>query len=824
MSRDAYIRLGSRGTRHFGDPEHHSSIVFVDCPAEYELVGIRAAPWSIFRQAETMIVRADAPCASPSQDDRASASFRFTELAGQIEALRMNVRFGLLHQPVGQPAWIETSDGVRDIPDILTRARSVELEALLNWGDGVWLPTTYHYQLPSGEHAPGFVRVADAVQEPRDAEVLASWMHADLTDGAGFVTDTGTLASVVQALVAAQRSQGWRPGPTKVLDGYPATAFDVVQAVSHAGRDGGVLALLSVNSSGRVRDRLINALAQLPPAGARSLDILIDKSRIESAEADGGPSGAVRVRTWHPVPGERPLIAYGAESAERCDLCANQRTATIIPVSPRSFDGRLPSAIDRVTPLVSDAQSNRDLWEHCNGNADSGDLGGITFEGPPVDAMLPTRPRGLMAIVFDHGHLIAKEGYRHAAVSAFTRRLHDERRTPKPPDLLLVPEHENGYDGVQELLKAMADGPFGGTPDQIRTFPREGAWPKELQQAVRSAPEAIGVFCLGTVSGGVLQTALSAIQDARDPGGYELTAWVVHARPEERRAWQTLRNSYGGLLFTAWHTYLPDRSPFAEERDVLGTLSRSQLDDLSDNAKAFWDGRRELHQSRTSQDEGIFWGTVPSDRLTPNSIFGQDLLGPAVLTAVGSAMERARKERRSAAAPARRVFEMQAIVRSYYDPMILAAVLRWLQPHEAWWGWQLQDERVTIQQMLGRATGRHQAILVPELLLAAAQGKLSSAGARPVRAAAHALRAEEQLTDAQRGALDLGLALLGDPGTGDDAAARSGGARDRIRDAQTAEELLLEVPRLLRDLRQGRLGPELIAQLDDRINDLVVLW
>jgi len=770
MSRDAYIRLGSRGARHFGDPEHHSSIVFLDCPAEFDLSRIRTAPWSIFRQAETVILRADAACDSPVHDPESSPSTRFVELGQQIEALRMNVRYGLLHQPVGHPTWVETDDDIGDVARAIVRARSVELEALLHWGDSVWLPTTYHYRLPSGEHASGFVRVADAIQEPRDAEVLASWMHADLTDGAGFVIDTGTLSSVVQALVAAQRSNGWRPGPVKVLDGYPATGFDVVQAVMEAGRNGGVLALLSVNSSGRVRDRLIDALVQLPLPSAHSIDILIDKSPIESAETTAGPNGAVRVRTWHPIPGERPLIGYGAESSERCDLCANERTATVIPVSPRSFDGQLPSAIDRVTPLVSDAQSNRDLWEHCNGKAESGDPGGITFEGPPVEAMLPTRPRGLMAIVFDHEYLVAKEAYRQAAAAAFARRLHDERRRLKTPNLLLVPAHESGYDGVRELWNAMAEGPFGGTPDQVLTFPREGVWNEELQQSVRDAPDAIAVLCLGTVSGGVLQTALSAIQDARDPGSYELTAWVVHARPEERRTWQTLRNSYGGLLFTAWHTYLPDRSPFDEERDVLGSLSRSQLDDLSDHAKAFRNRRRELHQSRTPLDEGIFWGTVPIDHLTPNSIFGQNLFGPTVLTAVGAAMERARKEQRAAAAPAQRVFEMPAIIRSYYDPMILAAVLRWLQPHEAWWGWELRGERETVEQILGRATPRQQMILVPELLLAAAQGKVSSAGVRPARATAQVLLGEQVLTDAQRGALELGLSLLADPGTGDDAA------------------------------------------------------
>jgi hypothetical protein len=61
-----------------------------------------------------------------------------------------------------------------------------------------------------------------------------------------------------------------------------------------------------------------------------------------------------------------------------------------------------------------------------------------------------------------------------------------------------------------------------------------------------------------------------------------------------------------------------------------------------------------------------------------------------------------------------RVFEMPAIARSYYDPMILSAILRWLQPHEAWWGTQARDEHNVIHALLERATIEHRAILLPE--------------------------------------------------------------------------------------------------------------
>jgi len=776
-----------------------------------DLVGLRRASYGLFRNAGTLLVRPDAAVDSPERGERGRED-RLAELAEQIKYLELkNLRWGLLHQPVGGDAWVEGDIPEDEWPDLMDRARAIEVEALLDWGDGIWKPSDYHYRLPSGEHAAGFVRVADAIQRPRDAEAIASWMHADLGDGVGLVVDTGTLSSVVQALLAAIRSKdGWQPGKVNVLDGYPATAFDVARALRNTEANR-VLVLLSVNSSGRVRGHLIDALHTLQGVEARTLHILVAKQEIESHSHE---EDDIVVHTWHPRPSFPPLVRYDAESADVCELCRNTKTATLIPISPRSFDGSLPAALAKVTPDVADGRKNRELWELCDSEAQA-----IVLDVKPRDE-LKWRPPGRMPIVIDHERLLGIALFREAAVRSLTNQLRRNHCRPDDAELVLMPHHEFAYQGRAELITEMAD--ILGSEPNVRPFPPNDEWPPDLREEVRAAGRCIAVVTLGTVTGTTLHSALAAVQSARDPGRYDLYAYVVHARLAQRRAWETLQNSYDNSIFAAWHSYLPDRSALAEEASTLNGLSTRAADGLSQPARDFLAGRRRLiGQERVGDEFGLFWGTERSSGLTPNSIFGQSLTGPTVYVAVASAMERARGEiLKGQAAPARRVFEMPAIVRSYYDPMILAAVLRWLKPHEAWWGNELADEGQVVSDMLERATLEQQKILVPELLLAAAQGKLNRPGVQSVQARADALLGSGKLKNREKAPIQLGLALIPSYGTGDDHRKESRSAIGRIEAVETPEQFVALMPLMLQDLQQGKLSDNARKALEDKAEAL----
>jgi hypothetical protein len=107
MSSDAYIRIGSRGVHAFGQTEHHDSLIFVDVAPVGALTALRQTSYALFQNGGTLLVRADSPVDSPASGVP-SETGRLHELERQIEALDLgHLQWGLLHQPVGQAAWIE---------------------------------------------------------------------------------------------------------------------------------------------------------------------------------------------------------------------------------------------------------------------------------------------------------------------------------------------------------------------------------------------------------------------------------------------------------------------------------------------------------------------------------------------------------------------------------------------------------------------------------------------------------------------------------------------------------------------------------------------
>jgi hypothetical protein len=803
MSQDGYLRLTVRGPR-VADTlaAGPGAMLFADVEPGALLAGglttLRDVPHDVFRDVRWLLARAQSaserarrlsvalpesirrrlgPAGHPARGligetlGRAigsggsrprEPSQMLLDLRTQTERLELRCHVGLLHQPVGREAWLEG-----DVPhdaQLIERARAVELEALMAWGRAVWTPTDYHYRLPSGEHAAGFVRVANTIRGPRDAEVLASWLYPQLRDGVGFVLDTGTLTAVVESAVAAMRGDGREPGPITVLDHYPTTDLDVSRAVRAARRRNAVLAVLSVNSSGQVLDRLVRAMAAIGAGAETSVTVLINKSPIEQHRSV--ESGVV-VDIWHPLPGHEPVVHAGPSDQEACELCIDQKTSTIVPISPDTFDATLKAAVRTITPSVSDATTNRTLWELCD------EYDAIAIESQPPEDLARYRPPGPMALRIGIDQMLSHDDFRRRAVQALTRSLNLQGRRDLPgdlaSDLLLVPRREIRLPGMDHLVRDLE--PVIGRPENVKGFPIDERWDDDLRRAVTEA-KTLGVLSLGTVTGTTLYQALAESQALREPGEL-LTAFVLHPRMADQRAWQTLENAYAHRLFSAWHSFLRLRSPIAEEARTLDAFTRDErFARLSDVARDFFDLRQRFCTDVQPAAHGLFWGSTPADRLTPNSIYGQGLHGPAAYAAVASAMERSRRQPLPRAEPERRVFELDAMARSYYDPMILSAMMRWLEPHEAWWGWAPEDARTIVFQMLVRLGEEgQQLILASELLLAAAQGKLARPAIGELRAMAEALAA--RVSPERRGPLDLGLAMAPDYLTLDQQRART---------------------------------------------------
>lgn len=779
MPSDVYVRLTAQGPRTFGATVPYRSIVFVDLH-EDEVDKLRETPQGIINRPAAVIVRCEAP-PRPCADGEACPEHR-PRLAAAVKAkerLALDCPIGLLCQPVGGRPELEfDKDPKEGEGELLRRARAVELEALLEWGEAVWRPDDYHYRLPSGQHTGVFIRMADAIREPRDAHVLATWLRPRLTDGLAVICDSGTISAVVESLKASASAARIEPGRTAVLEQYPASPLDVSQAIQHVLRnpEGAMLGLLSVNSSGQVAGWLWRAMKEAAGGIRRwSLEIMVDRQ----------PRDMPSVTAWLPIPGGEPLLEERRQAdAGACPMCASAKRERLIPINPRSFDGMMPGQVRQLMPVIGDPKRNASYWERCS------KAGAIGLLEKPDEAVHDFRPSPeKMPIRFRHDRLLADPAYREAATRLVAElvaehakkaaREDEEREEEIKPrerrwlsgeaDLVLVPEHEAALDGYDDLWAEL--GPvIAGAGVRYEPFPVKGDWSEELAAKVDAAGDMV-VFALGLVTGGSLNRALVRIQVRREDREFAVRALVMHARPEREREWESLENSFDKRLFPVWHTLVRNRELLAEEAAAIEDLN---LTDLSPAAQEFLGERQTFCSGGVPEQDGMFWGARSSrkvrdpdsgeerwekgDTLSPHSLFGEDLNGIATLMAVGAAMERARQRAQEHSAPEMRVFELDALTSSYFDPMILAAAFRWLRPQEAWWGEKPEEAETVMNRMVEwRTEEEHLRVLVPELLLATAQGKVTPGAATIVERKADALLQSNAFGEPERAALELGL-------------------------------------------------------------------
>lgn len=592
--------------------------------------------------------------------------------------------------------------------ELLDRARRIELRALLDWGGAVWRAGKHHYLLPSGLHANAFVKAGHAIGEPRDAEVLASWLldRFDPETPTSMVVDTGTLSAITLALKAHPNA---RLGDVAILERYPATDVDLERVLDSISRTGRIAALISVCSSGAIRDRLFNVFRHQGQRNLTwSIDSLVD---LKEAQPEQG-----QIRSWVVLPRDDKAIVVESHAGD-CKLCRDHERAILVPIDPHTFDAYIPTLQERAMPDVSDGDRNQRVWEACTRT------GGIQLEATPDEHVRAARRTGeILSVKIDFSTIIDQE---------FVQSAHEElqKRIKAHPellhtDLVLVPEPDVARSGFSRIWSVVSD--------VIRanraTLPSAGTWSDDLKGLVRGAKRIL-VFTLGSVTGGSMQRALTGMQHCRQGFGadYTITGLVLHARPESSREWATLENSYERRLYYLWRTYLPSYSPLREESELL---ERVDVEDASEAAQQFWATRRSVCQGRVPRPETLFWGANAAIRLTAHSRFGHALDQIATYTAVASALQSKRQDRITL--PHRRSFELPAVFRSFYDPLIVCSVLRWIRPYEAWWGHSPNAAESVAFDLLERARddAAVQSMIAAELLVASALGKLPATAAK----------------------------------------------------------------------------------------------
>lgn len=709
----------------------------------------------------------------------------------QLSELRVAASVGVASATIGEGHSIrwatvdsESQSGSDSDREVLIRCREVELASLIDNGRALWRPEHYHYRLPSGRHSGSFVRLADVVRTTRDADVLAWWLLGDVEDGAGVVIDTSTIVPIVLALRSQCAASGVQLGEMQSLRSYPATLSEFAKAIREVSvHNAPVLALLSVSSTGTLRQRLSTALRSMVDDRWR-LHVFVDKLGTGATDFDESLGDLVgNSCTWF-CP-EVEDIHRNESTAASCSLCKSDTRARVVQIDPRSFDGLVLPDPQLVMPDIRFAGKSRDFWRICD------EAGALALDVEPHPSSAPFRPhRFTMGIRIDFDPMLsgaptantpdpsepgdspeqsAESSPLQAAVVADLRR----RLEGDPAGFLARTQLFVGIDGEFQRAGGAGEnffrtvlGEIAPGVDVTSVSAHDEQMPTEVRDLIASR-DRICIVSLGVVTGASLHSVLACIQHIRRQArlaAADVGALTVHLRPPSHRESDTILNPFGRDRFLAvYESLLPyGRSPIKDEQDYLNSLSHWPAIEELDFYRARLDYLREgLLDAR--ENMGIFWAMNKNDPVVmrPGSWYGESLSGLASLIAVGSAVQRRRHTSASSGTvPEWRQFEIPSIFRSYYDPFILASVLRWLHPEECWWGREIDSSAQTVQELLnGYSSEPDLRLIVGELLLAAALGKVPAPAVTVVRDHARALVTAAS-DGSTTGALRLGLAIL----------------------------------------------------------------
>ena len=742
-------------------------VFFVDMDLRSEdwddvLSGLRSLPPSVAGSASQIVFRSPVLRSAAQDTPVISGSTWPTSVEETAKALQNSLQtsyrqlqVGVVELPLGEaPMRSEMLE-----LDTLARCRAVELDYFLHAGQAVWRPQKYHYQLPSGHHAATFVRIADAFRNPRAPIAIATWLYGCVTETTAIVVDSGTLMPIVQQLdltlriAAVSRGEGSAPGllAIKSIDTYPRSRFEYLQKFK-AFDQLDVLALLSVSSTGRTY-RMLRDTLEVTAQGRWRSECLVAR----------GNEGATSLPEPEHRGQQAPWLSLGDElspatTADRCHHCRDVNRARVVHVNPHSFAAMTLPMPTRIMPDTNNGRRNASLMNTYKRNHDP-DAKRAGVQLVPVEATRPHRERRSTdpgRVRFEPTALLTSAD----DVSKLVENRIDE--------LKALPSRDRSRSEIVAALEAVQGGnPTVAVcdPEEIRVL-RKMTGPnldpgnlmllaaQEVCPSVRSVVMHSGstgfgdkldghssvlLIAAGLLTGVTLQQLVVSVQDhyrSREISP-EMHGIVIHAIPADREAWRSVRNSFrddngATRLLALWLTYLPQESPFKAELDVLSEAHPDWFANARHGVEGLWENRlRWLSpDSSNSSDnctppESPLWSPQPVG-LRRTSLYG-DLDDRHTLVAVGAAMQEALQQKTSDGAPEWVQFDLPNAFRSYFDGLIHVAILRWVTPQRAWWG----NNKNECEALIGELEGRFPEdwkLLLPELLLAAAQGKVPDNG------------------------------------------------------------------------------------------------
>ena len=639
--------------------------------------------------------------------------------------------------------WCGGGDSSSD-EEILARALRAEMRALLEWGHAIWIPNSYHYELPSGDHSSSFIRVGDMFRTIRDIEVTATWLYEDLCDRIAILTDSASIVPLVIELKRVLELSKKTIVGTATFDEYPHTDFELSQVVHDFDVPSRILAIVSVSASGRYLEMIQRAL--IGSQRSATLTVLIDKLALpERCGLEFSANDSMPTRRW-------VGLASRGTSAPRgnvCGSCMDASTAQVVTIDPRSFEAMALPGDNLVMPAFVAAKEMSSFFEACD-KYDA--INYMTHSGAPVRKDSKSK----MPVKFELDRLVCQPSFVDTIIKRIEKRrsmvLNSESATSECEsctrvkvnptsavltdsyDCVVVADYEYNYPGFPKMIERVREGLEIDSSVSLFRLPVAADGVKEIPSGMVKKSKPL-VIVLGAMTGWTLRQILVSIEDEWNASdrrsGRQVSALVIHSVSRTKREYENTCQSFGGRVHSVWQMYLPSRWPLEDELEFMSASSDGETDELE-----------RVVEDRTSVVTGrlpgrcVLLGSHADVRVRNESLYGARLGSLATLVAVGAAMHASRQVAKNSD-PRWPSFDFASISRSYYDGLLIAAMLRWCDPGEVHWGTTHADQRRNVEELLARFTREEDVkLLYPEMLLAVLQGKLHSSCVDLVAAAA----------------------------------------------------------------------------------------
>lgn len=577
---------------------------------------------------------------------------------------------------------------------ILGIVADLELRAILSWSEGVWSSSSYHFVLPSGEHAGTFVRVGDACSDWLNVSRIADWLESRIGRCTALIADTPTLLPLLQEL-ENRALHRWNDSRTmkRTLSSYYPSRDELQNVVSDSilwvneGGGGIILVFVSVNASGGVLGRIESAFSREIADEDLRYIILCETN----ANSRRGSLCTI------------PVIRYGSKT--ECSLC--HANSTPVEIDQQRFTTRVLTGLK--THILPKARDIMNLSRLIPG-LDAADALRVHVTRPDHHSHL--------GIYIDPKRALMSTAFAQEAVDSLT-----EVTGGVLPDIAIIPAHKQESVIESWLVER-------GINNIVRV-PLSGEMPSDVSRAIAKGSRIL-IADNAIITGHTVRGLYQAIQTAKgtcSPHEYDVLGFAIVSYISDIGTWEGIRQTFftgTHRLATAFEVYVPEwgfHCPWCVELRALEGLASAAPPDAAE----YITRRRERLGDVSGLTKQLFLGSELFDdreasRTTPKSFWGDVTdIGAFVGATTAFHQIRCTWSQNLQSLITRAVFPTASILRRYRDPVLAASMLRAARPGELW----ASENQHAVERALHDAQhARQHPVMIAEILWAAYLQKL----------------------------------------------------------------------------------------------------